>query len=996
MVPRTPAAAFRYDVVVPRPLAAVAAAVAVLSGLAQLGCGRTSCLGGDCEATRPCDGLTFECAEPRLFVGAHAELPVELRLALADGSAAATAISNGVVTAVINELGAPIDLAPTGGTLVDFGPAGGHDDLTISYQLAGILPEDAFAYDRLDVVDRSPDYVAVILRGHLDGRPEVEVATRYELHPCDPGVRVRSELFNGSPDSQAFVIADTVDLGKRRIIPFVPAKGQGYQQPPLDLLELTALWSPYDYTSGATPAVDGPGYGVISCGQPSIRGVVDLQISALGTDIELVRAGDALVLERFLIAAGAGAGGGGVAGGSGPAPAIDVLLNARGQLHGTGGTVVVSGRVTAGGLGFGGDVRRTSIMVVAGTDRVPVTAVVPAADGSFRAAAPSGVALAYELWSFGRQVAAGAIAADGVVGEIAIDLPATLQLEVTIAVGAGAPQPAHALVAVEPADDATRAAVRGSLHGRLTPCAPWLGPPDGASPACNHVLVEPAGVELEVPAGHYWLYATAGPDATLARVEVTLAGGEIATHTLALRTLPLRPAGWLGADLHVHGRRSFDSGIPDRDRVLSFVAAGVDVIAATDHDVIGDYTDAMAALDVTDRLLVMGGLETTQVIPWLDVPGEDLPKVIGHFNFWPLTAVPGEPRAGAPWDELVEPGALFDRLEPMLGPDGVTMINHPWDETQFGRDLGYLSAVGFDPRAPIPSTPSSAGNGTLLRAPGGGRRNLDWDVMEVQNGAGGDEFAKTRPLWFALISAGYPVPGAANSDSHGLRDGQLGWGRTWVETGGSVAQATPAGFNAALRGGRAVAGSGVFIEVAIGPPGAPRRGLGLTPVVPAAGEVLSITVRAPPWIPVGEVRVVTSAGERVLVRDLPAPVDPFGVAGVIRWQGQVALAELAAADDWVVVEAGLGLPPYADLDDDGVPDTGDNDGDGDVDVDDIEDDEDSGPIVNPPDPVDAADPRFHMTRVVPGSWPIGFTSPILIDVGGDGWTPPGAPRARLP
>jgi hypothetical protein len=535
-------------------------------------------------------------------------------------------------------------------------------------------------------------------------------------------------------------------------------------------------------------------------------------------------------------------------------------------------------------------------------------------------------------------------------------------------------------VAVVPADEATRTATLGTLHGRLTPCAPWLGPPDGASPACNHILVEPTGAEVEVPAGRYWLYASAGPEATLARTEVTLVAGEIATHTLALEALAIRPAGWLASDLHVHGRRSFDSGIPDRDRVLSFVAAGVDVIAATDHDVVGDYTAAITALGVGERLLVMGGLETTQVIPWLDVPGEDLPKVIGHFNFWPLTAVPGEPRAGAPWDELVEPGELFDRLDPLIGPEGVRMINHPWDETQFGRDLGYLRAIGFDPRAPL--------DPALLRAPGGGRRNLDWDGMEVQNGAGADEWAKTRPLWFSLISAGYPVPGAASSDSHGLRDGQAGWGRTWVETGLTVEQATPALFNMALRGGRAVAGSGIFIEVAIGPPGQPRRGLGLTPVVPAAGEVLTITVRAAPWIPVDEVRVVTATGERVLVRDLAAPADPFGAAGVVRWQGQVALAELATTDGWVVVEAGMALPPYAYLDDDGVPDTGDNNGDGRVDDADIEDDEDTGPIENPADPIDPGDKRFHMTRIVPASWPTGFTSPILLDVDGGGWEAP--------
>ncbi|MBK9037488.1 MAG: PHP domain-containing protein [Myxococcales bacterium] len=618
--------------------------------------------------------------------------------------------------------------------------------------------------------------------------------------------------------------------------------------------------------------------------------------------------------------------------------------------------------------------------------------MVPAADGQFRAAVPTAEDLSWELWSFGRRELRGDVADGGALGDLTVPAPATVNLHVTRG-GAGPSEPIDALVVFEPADDATRAAVKGSFHGRLTPCAPWLGPPNGASPACNRVLVEPAGTDVEVPAGHYLVLASAGPDATVARAEVQLDPGELIAVDLELRALDVVPPGWLAADLHVHGAASFDSGLPDRDRVRSFLAAGVDVIAATDHDYVTDYAATVAALGAGDRVLVLGGLETTPLIPFLDVPGEDLPRVIGHFNFWPLTPVPASPRGGAPWDERLEPGALFDLLDPLIGPDGVRMINHPWDEPQFGRDLGYLRAIEFDPRAPLPRAADGSPGGTLLARPGGGHANLDWDVMEVGNGAGADEWQKTRGSWFALASAGHPVVGVANSDSHGLRDNQLGWGRTWVEAGTALAATTGASFDRALKGGAVVAGSGVFIAIGIGPSGAPRRGLGLVPVVPRPGDVVAIEVRAAPWIPVAEVRAVTSRGEQVLVRDLPAPADPFGAGGVVRWRGEVPLASLVGAtDDWLVFEAGLAPPRYADLDDDGVPDTGDNDRDGDVDRDDIEDDEDTGPIVNPPDPDDATDPRYVMTRIVPESWPYGFTSLLLIDLAGDGWTPPrGAP-----
>jgi hypothetical protein len=145
------------------------------------------------------------------------------------------------------------------------------------------------------------------------------------------------------------------------------------------------------------------------------------------------------------------------------------------------------------------------------------------------------------------------------------------------------------------------------------------------------------------------------------------------------------------------------------------------------------------------------------------------------------------------------------------------------------------------------------------------------------------------------------------------------------------------------------------------------------------------------WIPVDEVRVVTSRGTRVVATsaDVSHPDDPLGTAGVVRYTAELPLASLVDRDDFVIVEAGLAYPDAADLDDDGVPDTTDNNGDGIVDDDDIEPDEDAGPFAVPPDPTDPSDPRYWVTRVVAGAWPEGFANPILVDLDGGGWTPPG-------
>jgi hypothetical protein len=962
----------RYTVVLVGSIGRIALAAAIALGASA--CRDKSCIDGECPV--PCAAIQLTCSEqPVFYQGTLGAAPANLMLVGGNAGANDIMISNGRVTAVISAVDTPNDLAPTGGNLVDFGVPAGVDDVTLTYQIAGILPDDAFAYRTLEHA-QTADGVSVTVRGTLDGRPDVKVVTHYELRACDPGVRMRTELFNGSFDKQAFVIADAMHWGKRRQVPFVPAKGQGYSQPELDLLELSALWAPYDYATAATPSANAPAYGTVGCSREQLSGVNDLEIAALGTPMEYVEPGDSLVLERMLVATGQG---------NGTAPAIDAIVDARAQLFDE-SPVTVKGRIIVGTghvtIPFGGDVRRASVIV--SSNGRPVSSLVPAADGTFVARVPAGT-IDIEVWSFGHLASkqAGSVDANGVVdlGDVFVPEPATAQLSVRRNRVNGPTEDAWAIVVfTQPG------AEPGTFHGRLTGCTPWLGPPNGPSPACNQAIVSPQGTELEVPAGRYVVYATTGPENTLARQEVTLNAGEVTPISFDVTELQIAPPGWLATDLHVHGRASFDSGIPDDDRVRTFVASGVKVIAATDHDVIGDYTQTVAVLGLDDRVAVMGGLETTQLIPWMDIPGEDLPRVIGHFNFWPLTRMPSEPRAGAPWDELIEPGQLFDRMQPLVGDGGMMMLNHPWGDPLFGRDTGYLRAIKFDPRKRVEDQP------TLTKRPGGLHRNMDWTIIEIINGSDVSEMAQSRVLWHSLLAQGFVVPGAGNSDSHGMTDEHLGWARNWVEAPTQVAGFSADKLNAAIRDGHMIAGNGVVVLVEVGPPSGQRRGLGFAPYHPNAGDVLAITIKAAPWIPVDEVRVVTSRGTKVIATGLSKPADPFGTDGVVRYSAELPLADLVEHDDFIVVEAGLAYPISADLNDDGVPDTTDNNRDGIVDDSDIDPDEDVGPFVGPPDPTDPADPLYVFTRIVPTGWPEGFANPIFIDKDGDGvWTPPGLP-----
>jgi len=939
-----------------------------------------------CELASLCEGLNQQCSSDEMFVGLLENLQSPLDLQDADGRRGDYVLQNDKITVVIDSLGEPHDLAPTGGTIIDLGVRGGNDDVNQLYQIAGILPDDAFAYTSIQLVDQSPDMVALVARGTLSGRSEVDIVTRYELRACEEGLRIRTELSNGTPDVLSLTIADVSHWGQRNAVPFAPAPSEGFAHPELSLRGLQDAVASYDYVLARAAEANAPSYGFLRCDKSQIKGVNSSGLSALGTAIGIVRPGEQRNYQRFIS----------VQQSSDLGAATAFVSEARTMLHGDPLPEKITGEVVAEGLAFEGGPRRGTILISEdlgdGSYR-PLTTASPDAMGHVEATVTSRNPLLYELWSFGRVIASGRIASglQRTLGTIEAELPARLSVSVT-AEGAAS----YATLVVHPADSAEEERLQGTLMGGgIAPCAPWLGPAAGSSPACNLVTIEPQGTDFELPAGRYQLWFTAGTDWSLKRVDVEIGAGEVEGITVNLQSVPVAPPNWLSADLHVHGSASFDSSLPNLDRVRTFIAHGIDVIAATDHDFVTDYQNAVDALGLGEELVVMGGLETTSGIPFMEVPGESLPKTIGHFNHWPMLVDPLAPRGGAPWDEGVEPGDLFELLTPFMGEEPIHMLNHPWDDPDGGRDLGYLRAIGFDPRVPIKLAGQSHQNAFLEHAASGGTRNIDFDLIEVQNGVTAKLVLQTRVLWFSLLSQGFVQTGVANSDSHDLTR-RLGFGRSYVDAGMDVASFDVATFNRALKDGKVVAGNGVVVLVSIvSAAGELRKSLGFTPYQPQPGDLLDIQVRAPPWVPVDVVRVVSSKGEVVIASgsDLVHPTDPLGTEGVVRYKGRIPLLGVLpnTSDSWVLVEAGLEFQPTADLNDDGVPDTSDNNGDGVVDVRDVADGESVGPLDTPASPSDPSDPRYAMTRVLPKAWPYGFSNPILLDRAGDGWSAPGLP-----
>ena len=994
-------------------------AAAVATGLAGCGGQAAGCLGGDdgkCVPPAACPARAAAagaCSAPpgslrigRLAAGdwTTAERPAGGKVA---GARDDFVLENDRLRVVIAAPDHGQGLAPAGGSIIDLSLRGadGGDQINGLVHATGLLPRDAVRYRTAEIIDRSPDFVALVVRGHLDGNPKVPVVTRYELRPCEIGVRVRSELYNGSREVNTFYLADGFFWGDGGLLPFVPLRGQGFRHPPFDLLELAQAWRIWPFLAARPQADPQVAYAMVPCGRAGAAsaGFNDPTLSAGGIGLVPTLPQDALAYDRFLL----------VAPGPGLAAAASAALEARADFHGEPRPGRVDGRVVTGAekAPLDGRTGRAASLLfyepaaTAGdpddvTARRPWNEAVPDPEGRFEVALPPGRAFRVQPHAFGRPagpaVAFTTPAPGGrlSLGDVPLDRPA--RLSVTIEDERRQPAPYAELVVVPV--EAPPPGAGPSLYGMFPGCAPMLGPPHGGSPACNRALVVDGEIDLLVPAGRYVVYATRGPFASLGRAEVALDSGDLADLTLRSARLPMLGPGVLSGDFHVHGGASFDSSLPAADRVVSFLAAGVDVIAATDHDVVTTYAEELDALGARDRLAVMPGAELTPNILWFKSPGDAVPKVVGHFNFWPLRHDRALPRNGAPFDEQLEPGAIMDAVERLWADPAaaVRQMNHPWTAAKLGRDQGFLRMLEYDPRTPVTAGRSFAAD-VLLRRPAGGRRNLDFDAQEVMTGANRRDWIRARALWFSFLSQGILRAGTANSDTHTFAIEQAGYPRTLVLGSHAVPRFDPVAFNADLRAGRLVGTNGPVLDVRLVPAGAAAPAAGARPSLEAvaAGRdaTLVVDVGVAPWIPVTEVRFVVNGK---VVRTTPVPLgEILDVGGVDRHHElRLPLGELldgVPGDAWLVVEAGLPLPAAADLDGDGLVETLDNDGDGKIDRKDIpadDEDDDDRRFPNPGRPP-AIDPRFHLEAIAPGTWPYAFTNPFILDLDGAGWKAPG-------
>ncbi|MSP60951.1 MAG: hypothetical protein EXR72_11520 [Myxococcales bacterium] len=432
----------------------------------------------------------------------------------------------------------------------------------------------------------------------------------------------------------------------------------------------------------------------------------------------------------------------------------------------------------------------------------------------------------------------------------------------------GLPMPARVIVTAVGktpgvAFDLDRQGRSTGFGAHLTPLV--IGAPEGV------LLVGGAGA-WPVPVGTYDLFLTRGPEWEAETRRVTVESGGVTAVAAALRR-SVDTRGWLAADLHVHTARSYDSRLRLENQVVGEVAVGVELIVATDHNVLTDLQPEVERLGY-ERLARA-------------IVGDEFNFLEGHGGAYPMPYDRSAPDTGGtvamgldwPSVRLIHSAQMFAWLRSFPTRPAVT-VNHP----RLPPDLGYFLNLGWAP----PQALEDAGL---------------FDAIELLNGYQDSppDIAELLRDWFFLLNGGTRLSALGSSDSHSLRDVKAGFPRTWLrmptEEPGEVEGAD---LGEAIKRQRAIASTGPFARLTV-------DGAEIGDLVTAEGQTVKIDALcdAPRWIDVDRVRlyvngklarevVVPRGGQRPLFHEVWEEVLPSG-------------------DSWVVLQAGGTKPLPAAL-----------------------------------------------------------------------------------
>ena len=298
--------------------------------------------------------------------------------------------------------------------------------------------------------------------------------------------------------------------------------------------------------------------------------------------------------------------------------------------------------------------------------------------------------------------------------------------------------------------------------------------------------------------------------------------------------------GYLSYDAHVHSAPSPDSEVSREDRIRTAVAAGLEIVVATDHEIITDLAPAVTRVGAQHLLATLIGQEVTASLP-------------NHTIAFPLRRDSAKVREFIPWYGLdiaqifAAEKAAGARIRTFAHPRGSYLDIIQWDR------IAGAPGADIDPR-------------TLGLPLDAALWSWDFEAMELMNGNQKVFSSGIFEDWMSFLNHGHRIIATGASDVHGLET--PGSPRTYFR---AATDKTPEldidDMVASILSGDVVVSLGAFARVTLND----EAGLGDTITDQDGAVNLQLTVAAIPQIDVDHVRVYVNCDEvaRVALNNPP-------------------------------------------------------------------------------------------------------------------------------
>jgi hypothetical protein len=676
--------------------------------------------------------VTIDSAAELLFTGSDA-----------DGGIDDWYLSNGVVQAIIDDVGPQNDLIGvvptppakqseagfTGGTLIDLGRVSANNDqLAQMFSVGGLSQDNFFVFDLISS-ETTPTVAKISVTGGLLGfavpPADLDVLMEYSLGLDDDFLTVTTTVTNNGSVNAAPLggLLDVFIWTDRGPLPFSPLAGLGFDHPTIDISDpLASLEQP---SFSAAPGALGPADGVIDpvsgavAGEvaygllgvqatfdpdgpgalpPTFDNVVDTlfgvsshEITALGNTplcfCGLPPTGTLTYTRRIYVGTRNDVA-------SVANPILEEMATRAGFETGT-----ISGDIDGAERP---DVVATGIATRTGgtplasfPDDTPVTQFRTDGTGIF-----SGVVLPVGTYDLEvRSAERDVVQVTGISVTSGTDTPVavpalsglgTVEFEVfEKQKGPDLPIPAKATFKGRKGDPdpifaRDVSALELSDGGNNTVQTQSFG---GSLAQGNLVYLPDGTGSVQVRPGRYEVYGSRGPEYTVQRKKITVKAGKTKRVKFVLTKLLETPDA-ISGDFHIHSARSLDASAGLPARVASFAGEGLEVMVSTDHDFHLDYAPVIEALDLEPFVTSIVGVEVTGSVP--NPPA--FPQSTGHINAWPMTVAADKRRDGSIEEEFVAPNFIFSRLRE--GGADVIQYNHLRAGSSGLTSIGFFNNMG--------------------------------------------------------------------------------------------------------------------------------------------------------------------------------------------------------------------------------------------------------------------------------------------------------------